>query len=210
MNKIIKYAVSFLLMLSFQLTSINPKESISQIPKEDYSYEIVGDNVLQDAAGNHLVFESRDEMDSYLSYVRQLRVCLPGDPGYPNCDSYVQTTITDTYVSTSYISKKFIDYTPTWSPSNGYTLTTSRTETYSTSVSYDNLSFGVSVTVSKGVAINIPATASRYSSLCIRADITAKKYYRVIKNAATGAVISSYYYIIPTVTNTYNDVIYLE
>lgn len=81
-------------------------------------------------------------------------------------------------------------------------------QSFTIPLTYDNISFSVNATLSKGVTINIPADSTRFSKLGFLADITAKKYKVTTTNANTGEYINSYYYIVPSVTDTYNVVVY--
>lgn len=190
-----------------------PTNNTSTNQNNGWTYEIFGDNMLKTSEGEYLVFETEQDLYNHVksNLDQNTRACLPGDPGYPHCDNYIPTKQTKQLVSTINYSKHFMGYnkfTKSWSKASSYSLTMTSEQSFTIPLTYDNISFSVNATLSKGVTINIPADSTRFSKLGFLADITAKKYKVTTTNANTGEYINSYYYIVPSVTDTYNVVVY--
>lgn len=109
------------------------------------------------------------------------------------------------------LGRKWVNFnplTPNWTKAGYYNLTTTAAISVSGSFTYGGAKFGIGASLAKGVVINVPANASRYSRLGFEVDVTMKEYVMEVYNRETKQV----YHRIPTnrpiVTNTYNVVKY--
>lgn len=116
------------------------------------------------------------------------------------------------HIRTVNLGRKWVNYnplTPSWSKASSYSITATSTVTASGSFSYQGATFGISATLSKGVAINVPSNPNRYSRLGFEADVQIKEYkieYYHVDNPKK--VVKTVYSKTPVVTNTYNVVRY--
>lgn len=112
---------------------------------------------------------------------------------------------TVTPVKTTYQNQVFMGYhpdTPSWSKATSYSLTSSRSVTFSQGLSSDGLSVSASATLSSGVTTNISANSRRYSRLGFYVDFKLVKSKVTVYNRETRKT-STHYILTATPINTY-------
>lgn len=192
--------------IGFYQTSIRAAELTAVI--DDYQISMDGTYIYQFADGTTAKFDNEEDLNNFLeNQPKKQRACSPGDPYYPTCSKPQDVISTTTKQGNPVLTKKkFIGYhvdTKSWTKASSYSLSTSRAFSVSSAFNSNGWSGNISVSITKGVTVNIPANTKRLSRLGIYADISVQKYKVVVKDKKTKKVIRTYYYSTSKVTNTY-------
>lgn len=125
---------------------------------------------------------------------------------------YIPSYGINTYLNSNRTNQKFLGYhpqTPSWVKASQYSITNSRSYTFNASAaSADGIMIGFSATSGTGVTTFTSANGSRYSRLCMTADVTITKYRYDEYESGTNILLRSYTFYNATVHNTYINVCY--
>lgn len=192
--------------IDFYQTNIKAAELTAVI--DDYQISMDGTYTYQFADGTTAIFDNEEDVNNFSeNQPKKQRACSHRDPYYPTCSKRLDvTSITTKQGNPVLTKKKFIGYpvdTKSWMNASSYALSTSRAFSVSSAFNSNGWSGNISVSITKGVTVNIPANAKRLSRLGIYADISVQKYKVVVKDKKTKKVIRTYYYSTSKVTNTY-------
>lgn len=157
MKKISILLVSFLMLLSIPMAA--SADEVAPLDIENIS--IVGDNTLYNSEeDSYYTFSSEEDMQEFLAMLNRSQdvttyACLPGDPGYPNCNGDAVVSVKNKTLSTattSYLlSKNYLLGDDGWCFGSGdYGISIGESFTASFGVSYkgftSSISFGVTAT----------------------------------------------------------------
>lgn len=183
--------------IDFYQTNIKAAELTAVI--DDYQISMDGTYTYQFADGTTAIFDNEEDVNNFSeNQPKKQRACSHRDPYYPTCSKRLDvTSITTKQGNPVLTKKKFIGYpvdTKSWMNASSYALSTSRAFSVSSAFNSNGWSGNISVSITKGVTVNIPANAKRLSRLGIYADISVQKYKVVVKDKKTKKVIRAYYY----------------
>ena len=181
MKKTLICLFATLLACSTAIFPVNAQEEDDVLNYDDF--EIVDDTTLKDDENVYYVFETTDDRNEFLIALDlenypNLYVCLPGDPGYPHCNTNpvvkTETKVVNSYV-TNYINSNK-NLLSNWIDGGKYGATMSISLANNVGFTVEGIT--VSINISTGASFNVPA--GKLGNISYRAKFrvnTIQPYY---------------------------------
>lgn len=145
--------------------------------------EIVSDTVVKDESDVYYVFNTMEDRNQFLLQLNGApsllsSACLPGDPGYPNCDDNpvvrVESEVINTYTTQRYESGPLLS---TWTEGPA-----EMSINYEETVSFEVEGVGVSVSVGYSSSFPVPAGKEGNIKYKTKFKVTVYQQWAVLKD----------------------------
>lgn len=185
MRTIKQFLALVLTVFLIRMYQINAIENIEFADRET-RYQIIADNILIDKQGTYLVFDDIDDLSAFLNQgaldTPLHAPCLPGDPGYPHCNSNPVVQITSVYLHTYYSgwisgSSYLLD---AWTYGGPAGASMSIGYGKSTTISFEGLSLGVST--NQAHTFNVPPNKSGNANIRAKYKVDVYRTIYILKD----------------------------
>lgn len=197
--------IKILIVMVFCMLSITNGEKIIDAKEQSDIFltienlVIISDTTVWNSKNDeNYIFKTKSERDEFLKQVKnsstnkslkQARSCLPGDPGYPNCNGNVVVRVTSKAIGktkrTGYYSKGSILGKNGWAE-GPVTISFSRGTSYNITMNI-GVYGSISVSANATVAYNFPVPRGKDGNITYKTkfDVTPMQYIYHLQNGKT-------------------------